>query len=67
MAVSAQAVKELRDQTGAGMMDCKRALSDAEGGAKRAAQLLRERGFAKAGKREGRATQEGAIAISLRG
>ena len=67
MAVSAQAVKELRDQTGAGMMDCKRALSDAEGDAKRAAQLLRERGFAKAGKREGRATQEGAIAISLRG
>ncbi len=67
MAISAQAVKELRDQTGAGMMDCKRALSDAEGDAKRAAQLLRERGFAKAGKREGRATQEGAIAISLRG
>ena len=67
MAVSAKAVKELRDQTGAGMMDCKRALSDAEGDAKRAVALLRERGHAKAGKREGRATQEGAIAIGLRG
>ena len=67
MAVSAKAVKELRDQTGAGMMDCKRALSDAEGDAVRAVELLRERGLAKAGKREGRATQEGAIAIALCG
>jgi len=67
VAVSATAVKELRDQTGAGMMDCKRALSDADGDAKRAVELLRERGLAKAGKREGRATQEGAIAIGLSG
>jgi elongation factor Ts len=49
------------------MMDCKRALSDAEGDVKRAVELLRERGLAKAGKREGRATSEGGIAISIDG
>jgi len=47
------------------MMDCKRALSEAEGDVKRAVELLRERGLAKAGKREGRATSEGIIAISI--
>jgi elongation factor Ts len=47
------------------MMDCKRALSDAEGDVKRAVELLRERGLAKAGKREGRATSEGGIAICI--
>ncbi len=62
---SAQAVQALRDQTGAGMMDCKRALADAGGDLKKAVGLLRERGLAKAGKREGRATSEGAIAIHL--
>ncbi len=67
MAVSAKAVKELRDSTGAGMMDCKRALSDADGDNERAAVLLRERGLAKAGKREGRDTSEGTIAIGLAG
>jgi len=67
VAVSAKDVKELRDQTGAGMMDCKRALTDAEGDAKRAVELLRERGLSKAGKREGRATQEGVVAIGLNG
>jgi elongation factor Ts len=49
------------------MMDCKRALTEAEGDVKRAVELLRERGLAKAGKREGRATSEGGIAISIRG
>jgi elongation factor Ts len=58
-------VKALRDQTGAGMMDCKRALSDAEGDVKRAVEILRERGLSKAGKREGRATSEGVVAISV--
>jgi len=48
-------------------MDCKRALTDAGGDAKKATDLLRERGHAKAGKREGRATSEGAIAIALTG
>ena len=64
-AISASDVKALRDQTGAGMMDCKRALSEAEGDVTRAVELLRERGLAKAGKREGRATSEGVIAISI--
>jgi elongation factor Ts len=66
-AISASDVKALRDQTGAGMMDCKRALSEAAGDMKRAVELLRERGLAKAGKREGRATSEGAIAIAIDG
>jgi elongation factor Ts len=47
------------------MMDCKRALSDAGGDSERARELLRERGLAKAGKRAGRATSEGAIGVSL--
>jgi elongation factor Ts len=64
--ISAQAVKALREQTGAGMMDCKRALSEAAGDFEKAALVLRERGLAKAGKREGRATSEGVIAIATR-
>ncbi len=63
--ISAAEVKALRTQTGAGMMDCKRALSDASGDSERAMELLRERGLAKAGKRAGRATSEGAIGVSL--
>jgi elongation factor Ts len=65
--ISAAAVKALREQTGAGMMDCKKVLADAGGDMKRAVELLRERGLAKAGKREGRATSEGAIAIATLG
>jgi elongation factor Ts len=65
--ITAQAVKALRDQTGAGMMDCKRVLTDAGGDVAKAIALLRERGLAKAGKREGRATSEGAVAMSLSG
>jgi len=65
--ISAQAVKALREQTGAGMMDCKRALAEAGGDLARAVEVLRERGLAKAGKREGRATSEGVIAIASRG
>ena len=65
--ITARAVKELRDKTGAGMMDCKRVLTDADGDAAKAVELLRERGLAKAGKRDGRATSEGAIAIALDG
>lgn len=62
--ISATDVKALRDSTGAGMMDCKRALSDAEGDVERAVELLRERGLAKAGKRAGRETSEGAIVFA---
>jgi elongation factor Ts len=65
--ISAAAVKALRDKTGAGMMDCKRVLKDADGDLDKAVGLLRERGLAKAGKREGRATSEGLIVISLAG
>ncbi|TMA34906.1 MAG: translation elongation factor Ts [Deltaproteobacteria bacterium] len=65
--ISAKDVKTLREQTGAGMMDCKRALADADGSLKKATDLLRERGLAKAGKREGRTTSEGVIAISIAG
>ncbi len=52
-AISAKDVKALRDQTGAGMMDCKKALTDAEGDSEQALDLLRERGLSKAGKRAG--------------
>ena len=65
--ITAASVKQLREQTGAGMMDCKRALTDADGDPKRAVEMLRERGLAKAGKREGRATSEGLIALSVAG
>ncbi len=65
--ISAKDVKALRDQTGAGMMDCKKALGDAEGDSERATELLRERGLSKAGKRAGRETSEGAIGVSLQG
>lgn len=65
--ISAAAVKDLRDRTGAGMMDCKKALADAGGDLEKAAGLLRERGLAKAAKREGRATAEGTVALALAG
>ena len=59
--ISAGKVKELREQTGAGMMDCKKALEEARGDAARALEILRERGIAKAGKRVGRAGSEGRV------
>jgi elongation factor Ts len=65
--ISAASVKALRDQTGAGMMDCKKALSAADGDVAKAVEFLREQGLAKAGKREGRATSEGVIAVSVNG
>ncbi len=61
MAISAQQVKELRDRTGAGMMDCKKALEETGGDLEKAIDLLRTRGAAKAAKREGKAAQEGVI------
>jgi len=62
MNISAQMVKELREKTGAGMMDCKKALTESNGDLDGAVKLLREKGIAKAAKREGRATAEGIIA-----
>jgi elongation factor Ts len=61
MAISAKDVKELRDRTGAGMMDCKRALEETGGDMEGAIDLLRAKGAAKAAKREGKAANEGAI------
>lgn len=61
MSVTAGAVKELRDLTSAGMMDCKRALEEAEGDLERAQQILREKGIAAAGKRADRETTEGQV------
>jgi elongation factor Ts len=60
--ISAGLVKELRERTGAGMMDCKRALQDVDGDLDRAVVLLREKGMAAAGKRADRATTEGVVA-----
>jgi elongation factor Ts len=59
--IPANLVKELREQTGAGMMDCKRALQEADGDLDAAKRLLRERGLAQAGKRAGRETTEGVV------
>jgi len=61
VAVSAKEVKELRDQTGAGMMDCKKALSECSGNLDDAVKLLRTKGLADAAKRSGRATKEGLV------
>jgi elongation factor Ts len=59
--IAAALVKELRDRTGAGMMDCKRALQDTNGDLEAAQTLLRERGMASAAKRADRATTEGKV------
>jgi elongation factor Ts len=59
--ISAGVVKELRERTGAGMMECKKALQDANGDMEKAVDLLRSRGAAKAAKRSGREAREGAV------
>ncbi len=66
-AIKAAAVKELRDRTGAGMMECKKALGEADGDLDKAIAVLRERGLAKADKRAGRETTEGAVAMAAEG
>ena len=59
--ISAKLVKELRDMTGAGMMDCKKALKETEGDKDKAVEWLRQKGIASAEKKSGRAAAEGAI------
>ncbi len=59
--IGADAVKELRERTGAGFMDCKRALEEADGDPEKAVALLRERGYAAAAKKAGREAREGLI------
>jgi len=61
MTITADQVKQLREQTGAGMMECKKALQEAAGDLEKAVDWLRKAGIAKAGKREGRAASEGLV------
>ena len=64
MSVTPQAVKELREKSGAGMMDCKRALEETKGDMEAAIDWLRKKGIASAGKKAGRVAAEGVIAIA---
>jgi len=59
--ISAQLVKELREKTSAGMMDCKKALKETNGDLEKAAEWLRQKGIASAGKKAGRTTAEGLV------
>jgi elongation factor Ts len=61
MAITAEMVKDLREKTGAGMMDCKKALSETEGDIEKAIDYLRQKGLSDAAKRTGRTATEGAI------
>ncbi len=65
MAVTAQLVKELRERTGAGMMDCKKVLVETDGDIEKAIELLREKGLAKAAKKAGRIAAEGLVKVAM--
>ena len=65
--ISAQLVKELRDQTGAGMMDCKSALTETSGDMTAAQDWLRKKGLSKAAKKSGRVAAEGLIGVQVTG
>lgn len=67
MAVTAAMVKELRQSTGAGMLDCKKALTEADGDMTKAVEVLREKGLAKAAKKAGRIAAEGLVATFVEG
>jgi elongation factor Ts len=67
MAVTAAQVKELREKTGAGMLDCKKALEEAGGDMTRAAEILREKGLAAAASKAGRAATEGLVESYIHG
>ena len=67
MAVTAQQVKELRESTGVGMMDCKKALAETGGDMEAAVDWLRTRGLAKAAKKAGRIAAEGLVGINTDG
>lgn len=67
MAVTAAMVKELRQSTGAGMMDCKKALTTADGNMEKAVEVLRESGLAKAAKKAGRIAAEGLVTTVVDG
>lgn len=65
MAITASQVKELREMTGAGMMDCKKALTNTEGDMEAAVEWLRENGLAKAAKKSGRIAAEGIVTVDV--
>ncbi len=65
MIITAQMVKELRDKTGAGMMDCKKALSEVDGDMEKAIEALRQKGIASADKKMGRIAAEGLVASAI--
>ena len=67
MSISAKDVKELREKTGCGMMDCKKALTEAGGDIEKAAEILREKGLASAVKKAGRIAAEGVVAAYKEG
>lgn len=67
MEITAQMVKELRDQTGAGMMDCKKALVESEGDMEKAQEVLRQKGISSAEKKMGRIAAEGLVASAIEG
>ena len=67
MAITAALVKELRDKTGAGMMDAKKALTETDGDMEAAVDLLRVKGLAKADKKSGRTAAEGLVAVAVDG
>ena len=64
-AITAALIKQVREETGAGMMDVKKALTEAEGDVARAKEIIRAKGIQAAGKREGRKAQEGTIASTV--
>jgi len=67
MEISATLVKELREKTGAGMMDCKKALTETSGDFEKAVDYLRKKGIASASKKAGRATKEGLVTSYIHG
>lgn len=67
MEITAQMVKELRDATGAGMMDCKKALTESDGDMEKAMEVLRQKGISSAEKKMGRIAAEGLIATAIKG
>ncbi|NHM29823.1 translation elongation factor Ts [Neobacillus terrae] len=67
MAITAQMVKELREKTGAGMMDCKKALTETDGDMEKAIDFLREKGIASAAKKAGRIAAEGLTSVMAEG
>lgn len=67
MSVTASTVKELREKTGAGMMDCKKALTESSGDVEKAVEWLRKKGLSQAAKKAGRAAAEGVVSSYIHG